>query len=169
MRLENQPRTGSWFSINNLYSDDDVTHDVFTLWLDHGIRPGGASYSYIVAPGVPADEAAVYAAKPPVTTVANTSSIQAVLHTGLNIIGAVFYEPGSVEAAGTTFTVDKPCILLARITDRSAEVTLSNPENKALSVNVAILSRGKAAQTERFDLPGGMKAGSGVTRTITVK
>ncbi|WP_373511122.1 polysaccharide lyase family 8 super-sandwich domain-containing protein, partial [Persicitalea sp.] len=56
--LSNQAETGSWAAITDEknISDVVVSEDVFTLWFDHGKRPDGASYQYIVVPNVSEQE-----------------------------------------------------------------------------------------------------------------
>ncbi|MCD6307775.1 MAG: hypothetical protein J7M24_02125, partial [Candidatus Latescibacteria bacterium] len=166
VRLENGVRTGSWGEISRQYPMDEISRDVFTLWIDHGIRPSDETYSYIVAPGLSAETVADYAQSPPVETVVNTKDLQAVRHRYHGIVGAAFYKPGRIAAGDMTVAVDKPCLVLAHAGDNGCVVSVSNPENEKASVKVTIECSGKGRAEVLFDLPGGMNAGMSVTKNV---
>ncbi|HEX3009837.1 MAG TPA: polysaccharide lyase family 8 super-sandwich domain-containing protein, partial [Bacteroidales bacterium] len=54
VNVSNQQATGSWFLINRQTDSpkDEIRGDVFKLWIDHGKRPKGASYQYVILPSV---------------------------------------------------------------------------------------------------------------------
>lgn len=171
---------GSWYSINHALSSDVIAEDVFSLWIDHGVKPTDASYEYIVRPGIAANDASAYSKRLPVTIVANESAIQAVWHDALKTGGAVFYEPGEVIFPnGPSCTVDMPCIILLRDRPGTLEISVSNPVNRAVTVTVDVdrvcsgagVSRGQRSGWSQvtIDLPGGLDAGSTVTRSVTVR
>jgi len=166
VRLENDVRTGSWGEISRQYPMDEIKREVFTLWIDHGIRPENETYSYIVAPGLSAEAVADYAQSPPVETVVNTPELQAVRHRYFGIVGAAFYEPGRVAAGDMTVAVDTPCLVLAKADGDGCAVSVSNPENEKASVKVTIERSGKGRAEVLFDLPGGMEAGMSVTKNV---
>ena len=153
------PRQGNWNTIGT--SDKAVKQSVFDLWIDHGMRPVGATYAYIVRPGAASDFDAT-----DVQIIANTPVLQAVWQREGRALGVVFYEAGRAVAPKWSLSVDKPCLALARARENGVEVTLSNPENAALSVEVAVT---RGAQTARVTiaLPGGARAGSSVTRMLS--
>ncbi|MFC1509474.1 polysaccharide lyase 8 family protein [Candidatus Omnitrophota bacterium] len=169
VRLENNVRTGSWRNISTQFPPETISHDVFTLWIDHGAQPANGSYEYIVAPGMTAESVMEYARKPPVVTVSNTPQLQAVRHKDLDIIGAAFYEPGQFTAGKVTASVDKPCLLLMQFDGNTAEVTVSNPENKEAGVTVSISIEGKGQVQAGFNLPGGPDVGKSVSKTLSLQ
>ena len=141
--------------------DKEETGGVFDLWLDHGVAPRNATYAYIVRPGAPADFSAA-----DIAILSNTPALQAVWQNEMNALGAVFYQPG--EVIGPTFRarVDQPCLLLARARGEGIEVSLSNPNNEELKVNLEV-TRGAQTARATIELPGGARAGSSVTQTLT--
>jgi chondroitin AC lyase len=52
LHAANETRTGSWRDINNGGTTDVLKGEVFTLWLDHGVKPQGANYAYIIVPDI---------------------------------------------------------------------------------------------------------------------
>jgi chondroitin AC lyase len=170
---------GAWWAINHRYPKDEVAAGVFSCWLDHGSDPSNATYAYVVAPGMPLGSVPAYAADTAVAICRNRPSLQAVRHKRLGATGIAFYEPGSLAVAdGLTVGVDQPCLALLRELGGRIGISVSNPENKKLTVGVRIGRKlqgdgvevlpGKTASRVTFDLPGGMDAGRSVTRTFRI-
>ncbi|MHC4915914.1 MAG: polysaccharide lyase 8 family protein [Planctomycetota bacterium] len=154
---------GSWHRLRKASPKTPVKLDVFNLRLEHGAGPKNGTYSYVVAPAIPAGEMPAYAKGAGVEVLSNRPDLQAVLHTGLGIVGAVFAKPGTVKAGdGLSITADKPCLLLVRTRPR-LRVTASNPLNGPLKVKVTVSVPGGTPRTFTLDLPSGEKAGSSVT------
>jgi chondroitin AC lyase len=154
-------QTGSWYRIHPASPKTKVELEVFSLWIDHGKKPKGARYAYIVAPGVATKEMPAYARDPGVEVLRNTTSLQAVQHKKLRILAAAFYKPGKLSTTeGLTVSVDQPCLLLLREDKKGLRASLSNPRNQKLTVNLTVAHKGAAAVERKFDLPGGEKAGS---------
>ncbi len=171
VHLANEARTGTWHEINRAGSSEPVTHDVFTLWLDHGVSPMNACYAYIVAPTLTPADLEAYSAHSPVEILANEPHLQAVRHHGLGITGIAFYTPGTVAvAADLTLTVDQACLLMARIVGGGLEITASNPENSALQLNVQIQHADEhTVHTIPFALPEGDCAGMSISRFVAIR
>jgi len=93
-------RSGAWRDINAGGPTTVLTAEYRTLWLDHGIMPGGATYSYVLLPGKSAQETAAYAASPAVKIIENDADVQAVKHAGLGIRAANFWSVGGKSVAG---------------------------------------------------------------------
>jgi chondroitin AC lyase len=168
--LANESRSGSWWEINHILSKDPVTHDVFTLWLDHGKSPEKTGYSYIIVPAVNRASVGSYSKTSPVEITANEPNIQAVSHRIRGITGIAFYTPGKLTTgSGLTVEVDQSCLLLIREEGRRREISASNPENKGLRLTVRIGNVSeKTDKTVLFDLPDGEYAGMSVTRMVTM-
>jgi len=176
--LGNELQQGNWWRINHRYAKDEVSREVFSLWIEHGSAPKGASYAYVVVPGVKRDFLETYATKPPLEIVANRAGLQAVWHEDLGILGAAFYEPGRSEIRpALTVAVDEPCLVLLRERPEGLVVSVSNAENKQASVTMELSGRWGEEDVEvaenqewsrvTFELPGGRDAGRSVTKRLT--
>lgn len=68
VNLSNSTATGSWREINHQAgaSDEIVQKEVFSLWLDHGIKPQHAGYEYIVVPTIEATSIECYRKNSPI-------------------------------------------------------------------------------------------------------
>jgi len=177
VRLANDARQGSWSRINGRYSQDVISRDVFSLWIDHGRGPAGATYAYLVAPEVDPASLASYAAEPPVRILRNEPEVQAVWHEKLRIAGLAFYRAGRVSIHDDlAVAVDSPCLALLRELPDRLVISVSNPENQQATVAMEIPGalrgegveaiEGPARSRVTFDLPGGMEGGKSVTRTL---
>ena len=136
----------------------------------------------MVAPGLPASGLARYAAAADVEILRNAPDLQAARHKRLGVTGAAFHKPGSLEIApGLKLGVDQPCLVLLRADGGRMSISVSNPANTKLTVAVTVSRRlggegvevvsggpGRPASRMAFDLPGGMQAGSSVTRTFRI-
>jgi hyaluronate lyase len=98
----NEQRSGAWRDINAGGSTNTLTAQYQTLWFDHGVTPAGAAYSYVLLPGMSADDTAGYAAAPGVQIVQNDATAQAVVHAALGIQAVNFWAPAqSVAGIGS--------------------------------------------------------------------
>lgn len=139
---------GNWFKINNSMSADEVSGNVFKMWFNHGVKPAKASYSYIVLPATSKKELENF--KPAtVNIVANTPAVQAVYHSSLNIIQAVFYQAGTLTTPTLTIEIDKPGIVMIRDAGTpKMTISVSDPLHKEseLNVNLKDMVSGKSKQ-----------------------
>ena len=168
--MENNTRIGSWRDISTQYAQDDTAaNSMFTLWINHGVKPDNASYFYIVSPGLSAESVAGYAQSPSVDMLNNTPELQAVCHHELGITGAAFCRPEKLVSEDMNIEVDKPCLVLVKHNGNAITVTISNPENRKATITVSLRQAEKAPVKVRFDLPEGMEAGRSVTKTARIK
>lgn len=138
--LSNQAQTGSWFKINRQSDSpkDEISKDVFKLWIDHGQQPRNASYQYIVVPGT--SEAEMDKAGQQIAMLSNTPEIQAVKHTGLNICQAVFYTSGEIKVADNLIIgMDSPGTVMVK-TDGSAvkQISVADPSRKLGKIHITV-------------------------------
>ena len=169
LHLRNDAKSGTWHASNRRYPDRQETRDLFTAWIDHGNQPHASHYGFVVIPGVGLNATADRAAHVYVRVLVNSEQLQAVTHDRLELTAAAFYEPGRLEVLpGRTIEVDKPCLLLAHKVGEELRLTLANPENKATEVTV-VVSSSKREQSIVISLPGGLIAGSSVTKELTLK
>jgi chondroitin AC lyase len=140
--------TGNWKQvfINPTTPKEDVTSNVFTLWLDHGNAPQDASYAYIILPTGENTTA---------TVVTNSPEAQAA-QIDQGIFGVVFWRPGKVNLPGDRLVwVDQPCIVLVDTIEH--EAWIADPTQKLASIRLQV---GELAQT--IMLPTGGEAGKTV-------
>jgi chondroitin AC lyase len=140
--LSMQAQTGSWFKINRQANSprEEVSMDVFKLWIDHGTGANNAGYSYIVMPATTKDRVRNVAARPPVKILSNTATLQAVWHSELNILQAVFYQNGEITFAGDVrLTVDSPAIIMASSeAGKIRRLTVSDPTRKLGKIHLRL-------------------------------
>lgn len=166
VRVRSGSQTGSWHLIASEDPDRPVEKDVFSLWIEHGSRTDNGKYAYIVGPGMPLTLAAAESRQGAVEVLANESRLQAVRHAGLDIAESVFFEPAELRINDQlAVQVDQPCLLLLRKLPGRFAVTLSNPKNEALCVDVRVTADGQTLQS-KVELPGGMEAGRSVTTEV---
>ncbi len=159
------PRSGSWSDINSLQARTPVSKSVFALWLDHGVRPSGASYQYIVVPDIDGNRLATYAAHPAVRILANTTEVQAVQHERLGISQIIFYAPGRLTLGqDLTIGVDRPCMVLVAQSGAGMKIVASAPSGPA-QLHVS-LERAAKSRLVTFELRGGPSLGASHTANV---
>lgn len=141
--LSNQTQTGRWSDITDQknISRELVSEDVFTLGFDHGKKPDGASYQYIVVPGVTAEQLSQTAdANRSIEILANTADLQAVKHTQLDMVQAAFYKAGVIDIEpGLRVSLDSQG--MAMLTTRNGRITtltLADPSRKLKRLTLSI-------------------------------
>ena len=180
VNVSNQPQTGSWWDINKQSDSpkEEINLDVFKLWLEHGSRLTNARYEYIVVPAVTEPEL-VSGGYRNIEILSNTSELQAVKHTGLQIFEAVFYKAGEIQVSEKLKLVcDNPgIIMLKMIGEKVTEISVADPNRELgkfhLSISAKIEKTGdnfSAVWNEKegftnisVDLPKTVYAGQSVT------
>jgi chondroitin AC lyase len=140
--LLNNSQTGSWYSINRQTSSsrEEISMDVFKLWLNHGSRLQNGAYAYVVVPGISADEMDSYNSNPATVILSNTPSVQAVGHPNLGIYQMVFYTSSSVNLPdGTRVESDMPGLVMIK-TDGPAvkSISVADPTRKMGKMHLTI-------------------------------
>ncbi|MCC5935871.1 MAG: chondroitin lyase [Lunatimonas sp.] len=175
VRVASGPVSGRWTDISQQTSSPKelVTKDVFSLWLDHGSRPGNGTYSYVVFPAVSRSQVAELATNMPLQIVANTRDIQAVKHPDRGLYQLAFYRAGSLELEdGLTVKMDSPGLLMIQLADgKVVKITGSDPTRRLAALNfrishalsgtsgMATLATQAGDTSVRLELPQGMFAG----------
>ncbi|MGN1181686.1 MAG: polysaccharide lyase family 8 super-sandwich domain-containing protein, partial [Faecalibacillus sp.] len=125
--------------------------DVFTAYLDHGVKPTDASYAYIVVPDKNENEVKQYANNIPVTIIVNNKNVQAVRHDGLKQTQIHFYSAGSLEyKPGYTITVDKPCSMIIDESSENRKITAAVSDDQAMQTIQVQLSHDMQTTTTTF-------------------
>jgi chondroitin AC lyase len=172
LHLAQDELSGSWWRISRSASKEQIEHNIFSLYIDHGSAPQAGSYAYVVAPAMSLQDVQ-RGRRPALEWIANSAEIQAIRETDLNLTGLVFYRPGSVEIAPDwTVEVDQPCLLLIRRDDRAVYVSAANPHNEYMELAVTISQRVVGEESTvlpnggsrlLLKLPDGMEAGASAT------
>lgn len=120
--LKNGQQQGRWSKINFNQSGDLVSLPVFNVWMKHGVRPKQGRYAYVVVPGVSSPASLKVYNAAAVRIESNTADLQAVWHTKLDMVQAIFYKAGTLKCGNLTLTADVPCV--AMVTGLSSEAPL---------------------------------------------
>ena len=138
--ISNTAARGNWRDINHQASASsaDVEMDVFTLWIDHGVKPQEASYEYIVVPGAEKSLMERYEKSGPIEILENSVSVQAARHRELNRTHVVFYTAGKIKVnEHITVSTDKPCIIMVKLNGKGIEqITVSDPTHRESSLQL---------------------------------
>jgi chondroitin AC lyase len=155
--LATKNQHGKWSDIGT-GSAEMLSEPVFNLWIDHGAHVTDGSYAYIVLPDGATDVTKERAAKLDVEILSNTSEVQAVRHLASGRTMIAFYSAGKLDlGGGHWFSVDQPCLVILS----SADVTVSNPCNQAMTVHLSLDNK-----TLAMELHDGEMAGSSVTQRL---
>ncbi|MGN7764260.1 polysaccharide lyase family 8 super-sandwich domain-containing protein [Paenibacillus sp. 22594] len=147
-QVKRETKTGQWSDVITGSSTEPITKPVFSLWLDHGVKPVDASYEYIVLPDKTPEEVGSYAAVNPISILSNTPSVQAVRHNSLGIAELLFYQPGTVKVKdGLTVTVDQPSMVIIDESVTPVRISAANPETPGITVNVTLNRDGEKTTT----------------------
>lgn len=153
------PQTGSWKSITTGASAAPVTEQVFSLWIDHGVRPHDVQYAYAVVPGTNAQQMAEWMAHPGVRVISNTTEQQAVMNDQLGVAEIIFHAAGSAAlGAGWSVKVDHPCLVLLVKKRNSTRIAVSSPGGEIPKVRLS-LTTPRRERNLTFELPAGDMAG----------
>jgi hypothetical protein len=110
IRLQLQPVTGAWITINKSQPATPVTEKVFLPALVHEKQQ--TSTGYVLAYCKQAKDAQQLAVKPKWKIISNTATCQAVQFNNGDIMAA-FWQAGSLDIAkGNTWSVNKPCMVM---------------------------------------------------------
>jgi hyaluronate lyase len=124
--------TGSWSQINSGDSATSYTDNYFKLWLNHGMTPTNATYSYVVLPTMNATSVSNYALNPDIVIVTNTAFVQAVKKPSLGVVAANFWTNGassadliSVNGQASVITMENTNGILVGVSDPTQTNTSS--------------------------------------------
>ena len=178
-------QSGSWHSINrqSQYSAEEISGDVFKLWLDHGVNPRAGQYEYIVIPATSLDKMEGYRERHQIEIVANSPDVQAVTNKGPGITQAVFHRPGEISISDDIdLSISTPGLVMVHTNGPMIRsITVSDPSRKLTSLRLRVTASINATGDNfnatwnkaggftdiTIDLPVGEFAGSSVTMEIT--
>ena len=160
VELSAEIQKGNLQQIYGLGKDTVFSTPVFSLWMNHGIKPQNASYQYIVIPGTSQSATNNFVKNSPVWVLLNQAEIQAVYQKNLELFGIVFHQKGQFEYENLQLIVDEPCLIL--YDEKSAAFSISDPTTKLSEVNVQINKNGNSLFNKTVRLPENGFAGSSV-------
>lgn len=166
-------QTGTWQSINSQYDNTPVQKDVFTTWIDHGSKPSGASYAYMIAPGINTSQTQALWSNPQISILRNDSSVQAIYDSLTSTAQAAFFTASSLNILPQlTVQTDRNLLLMLELNEDHYKLTLSNPLNQPVSGTILISEEFNgvgtwdpisAMSSIPYNLPSGEMAGSSVS------
>jgi len=143
VNLSNNVQTGSWYKINRQSDSpkEEISKEVFKLWIDHGTQPSNAAYQYIVVPTT--NEQEMDNAGKQVKILSNTEQIQAVCHSGLNICQIIFYTSGEIKVTeNLTIGMDSPGTVMVKTEGSSVkQISAADPSRKLGKLHVSITEK----------------------------
>ncbi|MFD3400495.1 polysaccharide lyase 8 family protein [Kribbella sp. NPDC058693] len=138
LQLRREARAGQWRDVNTGGPIGAITRRYLTMWLDHGIDPSEASYSYLLVPGATAARTKALSRNPGVVVLGNNSTVQAVLEPKLGLTLANFWQAGQVGG----LIAHNPCSVIRRIDGRTVQLGISDPTQLATSIRLQVLAPG---------------------------
>ncbi len=143
LNLSNQTQTGRWSDITDEknISEEIVSEKVFMLWFNHGQRPKNADYQYIVVPNLTEAELNdVSNSNRHIKIISNTSEIQAVKHSKLEICQLVFYKAGEVKISkNTKVKMDSQGMVMIKMKgDKIEELSVADPSRKLSRITMTV-------------------------------
>ncbi len=134
-------QSGNWALINASRSKEEITGNVFKLWINHGVKPADASYAYMVVPGINVEGMNLYN-KQNIKVVENSNSIQAVKNEKLQMMQIVFHKAGTINDNGVLISADKPCVLLLKnIDSKNVSIYVADPSQKISVVTITVKTK----------------------------
>lgn len=165
--INNTNQSGRWYEVNHTNKTVE-TKKVFSIWFDHGemfTEKSPVGYQYIVVPNISASTFSYWVeSNNPYTVLSNTTEVQCVKNSQLNLYGIVFYKAGTFTLDnGVVVSVNKPAMVLVEGTfgmGNKIKVCLEDP--LYASSKIAVTLKKNTAKTLDLKLPKGNYVGSTV-------
>lgn len=164
VHISNAVQSGSWTAINKNRKGEEKGK-VFKAWVNHHANPASASYAYVVVPGVSVKDLPVYNYAA-IKNLSNTAALQAVHHQELDIVQAIFYETGSLQAGDVKIQVEHPCILQIKDLTGRIQLSIAEPTGRYATLKVEVTTPQAGKKIIPVTLPQAPYAGSSVILNI---
>ena len=164
INLSVKEKSGSWKNINSSESGDVVSKNVFTAWINHGTKPVGKTYGYVIVPGIKQNEAQNYSINH-LKVLSNTDNVQAVSNENTGITQVVFYTSGTVKIKDLDVTVSDRCALIVKDNGKSIEVDVATPSQDISELTIDFSRDGKNVSHKEAFNDGNY---TGITHNFTV-
>ena len=155
-------QTGDWYHINHSTPKKVQSGEVFKLWINHGANPSNAHYAYVVVPN--ANKNTLDDLKANLKIIANTEAVQMVRNEALDITEAVLYKPATITVGEEVISIDKPCILMIRDTQKATKkLYIADPTQLETEGTINIANhKTNASKVYTIHFPKGNKAGASI-------
>ncbi len=144
---QKKSQSGNWKRLKSQCSGENITKDIFSIGIDHGIKPQNSSYSYVVYPKMGAKNAAKIADKNLVKILKNEAKIQAVSYKDAVMIS--FFQAGTFAGV----KVSQPCLVIKQ----KERAYISDPTQKLTEITISV-----DGKEQLIELPQGGYAGGSV-------
>ena len=139
LRVKNVAQKGSWRNINTTQSNKEISKAVFSIWFDHGLKPIGDKYAYIIIPNVNSIDEILNKNQNNIRILANNDSIQAVYHIKLNILEVVSHKAATLKYDKTVLKLDSPAAAIIKgIGTKVVTVHIADPTQSEVITNLDI-------------------------------
>lgn len=139
VRLSAGEQAGTWKSINNTSAADTVRKQVLQLWLDHGNKPVGAAYAYVLLPGKGSEAAMNGYDTSRIRIYTNTDTVQAVQHRTLGIWQLVFYKAATFTSGNMSIGADAGCVVMLKgVGTSQVTVHVADPAQQANTLRLRL-------------------------------
>lgn len=118
-------RIGSWADINSNCSEEVVSRNYLTLWIDHGKNSRNHTYSYVILPNKEIEDVKRYSENPDIVILENSPEAQAVKNAKLNILAINFWE-NNEKTVGEVLCRNKASLMLME-SKEELELAVSDP------------------------------------------
>lgn len=125
-----EKRTGNWNAQGT--TEGEETNQFATFWFEHGKKPNGADYSYVVLPGKDAAGTQSYAENPDIQVLECSEDAHAVRENSLGMTAVNFWNNKGKTAAG--ITSNKAASVTMQVSGEEVTVGIADPtqENKGI-------------------------------------
>jgi len=117
IRISNKEEKGKWSNcvISTSYPKKEITLNMFSIEIIHGVKPLQGQYAYAVIPKTNEKQMNEYRDRPFFHIIANNKEIQAVENADQTIIYITFYRAGRILLTNQKeIEVNEPCMLMIR-------------------------------------------------------
>lgn len=173
-KVEAEFRSGDWSEIGT--SSGRVEGDVMSLYFDHEIRPQNAGYAYMTLPATGVEQTKLAASDIPMEILRRDNQVHAVRMKSDGTVLVAFLQGGERVALteGVELGASEPVLAIVRKVAGHYHLTVSDPRHELDTVTLtlngelegpaAVYESADESSTLSFELPGGDRTGSSVTR-----
>ena len=141
--LRTGTQSGSWSLVEERSSDDPLTEEVFTSYIDHGTKPADAAYAYQIVPGTSSNaDLAGLSKEASVRVLANTYELQAVHTASESLTQAIFHAPAVLDLPeGGRIRTDASGAIQYRAVGDKHLLTVADPTQKLRQLTITLDGR----------------------------
>lgn len=144
VRFAAETRSGSWSDLGTAASGQ-VTREILTIRLEHGVAPADESAAWVVVPGITPEAMGQWAAAPPIEILANDANVAAARDRRDGAIGATFWRAGSVAG----IAADRPAVVFRSGDALSSAIAVSDPARLSGTVRVTLDGGWRVTESDR--------------------